>query len=222
MRIKVCGLCSPEDAALAGKAGADYLGVILSPGYSRSQAPAEAAEILDAAPRAARVGVFVDVDPVRLIDMGRRLRLDVLQLHGEEPPETIRELRGAGDWHVWKAIRPRGRAEFLTGLEAYETVVDAILLDGWSRVQAGGTGARFPWQEIARVQDRVPAGVRLVAAGGLGPENIAEAIACLRPDVVDVSSGVEEVVGRKSASRVRAFISNAREAAMHGSAVLDT
>lgn len=213
VEIKICGLCRPEDAALAAEAGADYLGVVLAPGGRRSRSMEEAAAIFGAAPDVRRVGVFVDAVVDEVVAAARRLGLSVVQLHGGEAPQVAAELRAAGEWQVWKAIRPRDRSEFLAGVEAYGAVVDAVLVDGWSAAAPGGTGARFPWDEVAAVRSSVPAGLRFFVAGGLEPGNVAEVVARLAPDGVDVSSGVEAVVGEKAPEKVRAFVAAAREAA---------
>jgi len=209
MQVKICGVCRPEDAALVAAAGADYIGVILAPGGKRSQSEEAAAAIYAAAASCKRVGVFVDATPAAVETTAARLGLDVVQLHGAETPEDAVALRAAG-WQVWKAIRPRGAAEFLAGVERYAGAVDALLLDGWSGTAPGGTGARFPWAEVGAVRDRLPPGLRLVVAGGLEPGNLAEAIAHLDPDVVDVSSGVESAIGVKDPILVREFVAAAR------------
>ncbi|HEX7050975.1 MAG TPA: phosphoribosylanthranilate isomerase [Longimicrobiales bacterium] len=209
-RVKICGLCRPEDAGVAEAAGADYIGVILAPGGPRSQPIEAAAAIYAAAPGLKRVGVFVDASPETMASAARRLGLDVLQLHGAEDPRTVAALAADVGREVWKAVRPRDRAEFLAAVDRYGPVADALLLDGWSERGAGGTGTRFPWDEVAAVRDRVPAGLRLVAAGGLHPGNVTEAVARLSPDIVDVSSGVERRVGEKAPERVRAFVAAVR------------
>src|SRR5512134_3196935 len=91
-------------------------------------------------------------------------------------------------------------------LERYASVADGILLDGYSAFASGGTGSAFPWDEVARVRSRFPAKLQLIVAGGLTPSNVHRAITLLSPDVVDVSSGVEQAPGMKSEERVRAFI----------------
>lgn len=216
VRVKICGICRPEDAGLAAVAGADYIGVILAPGYARTRSTTEAAAIFRAAPGVARVGVFVDAELGQMIEAASRLELDVLQLHGDEAPELAAVVRGAGGWEVWKAVRPRDGEEFIDGVAAYAGVVDAILLDGWSGAGAGGTGTRFPWDAVAAERDRLPAGARLVVAGGLDPDNVGTAVARLRPDIVDVSSSVEESIGVKASDRVRRFIAMARGASRSG------
>ena len=213
--VKICGLTRRPDAELAAASGAHYGGVILAPGGRRSVTAADAARLFAGLPLH-RVGVFVDADPAALRQAAETATLDVLQLHGGESPELIEELRAAGgSFEIWKALRPRSAAEFVTELRRYEAVVDGILLDGWSATAAGGTGAAFPWQPVALHRDEIPARLRLIVAGGLAPRNVAEAIGLLRPAVVDVSSGVEDSPGVKSPEAVPAFVAAVREAAMH-------
>jgi len=215
--VKICGLCRAEDAVLAAEAGADYLGVVLAPGGRRSRTIGQAAAIFGAAPAIRRVGVFVDEDPVVVREAVERLGLHVVQLHGEEPPGYVEALVRRGGPEIWKAIRPRDEAEFLAGVAAYGNVAHGILLDGWSAHAAGGTGARFPWDVVARVRDALAEGIRLIVAGGLEPENVRDAVRRLRPGVVDVSSGVEARIGEKSPERVEAFVAAARtDDASHG------
>lgn len=210
MEVKICGVCRPEDAAAAVAAGADIVGVILGAASPRLRDVGAAAEIFAAAGGAARAGVFADAPTAAVIDSARALRLDVVQLHGGESADVAGEVRAAGRWSVWKALRPRTADEFLDGLAAYGPVADGVLVDGWAADALGGTGVAAPWSLLRAVRDRVPRGVRLILAGGLTPANVAHAVVALTPDVVDVSSGVERTVGEKSAEKVRAFIAAAR------------
>jgi phosphoribosylanthranilate isomerase len=203
-RLKVCGITRRADAEAAAEAGAAYLGVVLAPGGKRTVA-AEAAGDLLAGLGVLRVGVFVDADAEELRRAGETAGLDVLQLHGDEPPELLRELRAEGRWAVWKALRPRGGEEFRAGVERYAMDADALLLDGFSPRAHGGTGARFPWEEVAALRGTLPDGVPLVAAGGMRADNVAQAVALLRPHVVDVSSGVESAPGIKDPVAIREF-----------------
>jgi len=214
MRVKICGLCRPEDARVAARTGAEYGGVILAPGGPRSQTIASAERILAAGQSLVRVGVFVNASVDDVKAAARALDLSVLQLHGRESPALVEALRGAGSWRIWKAIRPRSGEAFARGLERYAPVVDGILVDGWSGSVAGGGGVAFDWSEVARHRDRIPSGTEWIIAGGLTAENVAGAIAVLGPDTVDVSSGVESERGVKSAAKVRAFIEGARAAAI--------
>jgi phosphoribosylanthranilate isomerase len=202
--VKICGLTRVEDVRAAERAGATHAGVVFAPGR-RTVTAATAARVLDRT-SLIRVGVFVDEEPDALLQIAGESRLDVLQLHGDESVRYIERIRQAWDGAVWKAIRPRGAGDLLTAVEQYSSAVDGLLLDGWSPDERGGTGARFPWDEIARVRDSVPAGVSFVAAGGLTPQNVAAALRTLRPDLVDVSSGVESAPGRKDASAIERFV----------------
>lgn len=107
---------------------------------------------------------------------------------------------------MWKAIRARDGVELEFAIDRYGAYADGILLDGWSARGAGGVGALFPWELAARVRNAMPDEIDLVAAGGLRAENVKELVQRLGPDVVDVSSGVEEAVGRKSEAKIRAFV----------------
>lgn len=206
--VKICGLTRHEDAAIAVDAGARYLGVVLAPGGKRTVTPEAAAVIFGDLP-AQRVGVFVDATADDLRRAAEAARLDVLQLHGDEPPVRAAALRGEG-FTVWKAVRPRDGDEFAAAAVQYEGAVDALLLDGWSAEARGGTGASFPWREVAAHLNALPPGMALVAAGGLRPGNVAEAASILRPAVVDVSSGVERAPGIKDEGAVRAFAAAVR------------
>lgn len=203
--VKVCGLMRREDAEVAVEAGAGYLGTILAPGYRRSVTP-DAARVMLTAFQARRVGVFVDGDEDALLAAAAAAGVEVLQLHGDETPERAERLRREG-YEVWKAVRARGGDDVSAALARYAGSVDALLIDGYSPDSAGGTGTRFPWDEVAsRLHAERPAGLRVIAAGGLRPENVAEAAAILRPDAVDVSSGVERAPGEKDPAAVRAFV----------------
>jgi phosphoribosylanthranilate isomerase len=209
--LKICGLTRAEDALAAAAAGATYGGVILAPGGPRSVAPGAARAIFAASPLA-RCGVFVDEPIERLLERVEELALDVVQLHGDETPELAAAVRAGTRAGVWKAIRPRDGAEFVEAAETFEGAVDGLLLDGFSDAARGGTGTRFPWEEVARHRGRLAARLRLIVAGGLRPENVARAIELLEPDVVDVSSGVELSPGVKDPAAIRKFAEAVRDA----------
>jgi len=206
--VKVCGLTLAGDAAMALDAGARYLGVILAPGGKRTVTP-EAAAVIFGGLAARHVGVFVNATATELRHAAAVAGLHVLQLHGDEPPELAAELRGEG-YTVWKAVRPRDGDEFSAAVVRYTGAVDALLLDGYSPDARGGTGTSFPWHQVAERLSALPPGLALVAAGGLRPENVAEAAAILRPAIVDVSSGVETAPGVKDPAAVRAFVAAVR------------
>lgn len=208
--VKICGLTRVEDARAAVRAGADYLGAILSGGFRRSIEPGVAASFTGETDRPL-VAVLVDETPSRAAQLGRATGAAVLQLHGLEPPRVLEALRDLGDWQLWKAVRVRSADEVLEALETYGEVAHGLLLDGWHPEHRGGSGARFPWDVVAPLREHFPVTLDLIAAGGLQPENVAEVITHLRPDVVDVSSGVESRPGVKDARRIRTFIRRARQ-----------
>src|SRR5690606_10912911 len=206
------GVCRPADAATAARAGAHYVGVVLAPGFARSQTVESAAPILDAAAGARRAGVFIDATLGEMVEAAERLRLDVVQLHGSEPPERVAALAAAGRWQVWKAVRPRDPREIGAAARAYAGAADALLLDAWDPTRPGGTGVALAWDELAGERGLLPRALRVVLAGGLTPDNVATAVRRMAPAAVDVSSGVEERPGEKSEERMRAFIAAARAA----------
>lgn len=209
-RVKICGLVRRADAEAAAAAGADYLGVVLAPGGRRSVDLAAARALFSGLP-VRRVAVTVNASAGELRGFADALSLAALQLHGDEPPELAAELRDSGV-AVWKAVRPRGAADFLAAVARFTGAADALLLDGWSPQARGGTGARFPWDEVGALRSEMPPSMELIVAGGLRPENVAHAIGLLRPHAVDVSSGVERAPGVKDPDRIRSFVAAARGA----------
>lgn len=208
---KVCGVMSPRDAEVVDAAGADFMGVILSPGYSRSVAAGRAAETY-AASGARRVGVFVDAEPGRVAGLARELGLHVIQLSGSEPPWTVAEIGDAGPWRVWKTIHARAGLSVEHGARRYAEVADGILVDAWDPSRPGGTGRTFAWAGTGGAVRGAIGPATFIAAGGMTPENAVAAIGALSPDILDVSSGVESEPGRKDAGRTRAFVEAVRTA----------
>lgn len=202
--VKVCGLTRLQDARVADEAGAAYLGAILAPGYGRSVTPG-AARVMFRSLLARTVGVFVDEDEDALLAAAAEAGVHVVQLHGAEAPEVADRVRAAG-FQVWKAVRVRGPDDVDAAVRRYTGSVDALLLDGYDPAAAGGTGTRFDWAAVAARAAALPPELRLVAAGGLRPDNVAQAARILRPHAVDVSSGVESSRGIKDPAAVRSFI----------------
>lgn len=200
--VKICGVTSVQDAELCVAAGADAIGLNFFPRSSRYIEPARARAIVDAiAGRALTVGVFVDATYEQIVAAREQSAVKCVQLHGEEPPELLERLLP----HAFKALRMRD-AGTLHAARAYGG--EHILLDAYVPGEAGGTGQTFQWSlatELARER-------HVTLAGGLHPDNVAAAIACVRPFCVDVASGVERTPGRKDEERVTAFIRAAKQA----------
>jgi len=202
VKVKVCGITNPEDARVAADAGADAIGLIFAESPRRISVE-RAREIASTLPEGIlKVGVFVDAEPEEVLRIAREVGLDYAQLHGDEPPEGVTKIRGGGVG-VMKALRVRN-AEALAAVERYEA--DLFLLDAWSAEVRGGTGARFDWELAKSLRGRD----NIVVSGGLGPENVREAIEYFEPYGVDASSSLEERPGKKNGERVRRFVVAAR------------
>ena len=207
--VKICGITTPEDALVAQELGADYLGMILSQGFSRSILPDEAVDIGLVA-ETPLVAVLVDES----LDEAQRIAelsgASVIQLHGEENVEYVEELRRRGMWTIWKAVRVRDPEDVTRAVEGLGTSVDGLLLDGWHPDRPGGSGVSFSWEGVRVMRDQIPSALKVIVAGGLTPGNVADVVRVLRPDVVDVVSGVELNIRRKDPERIGAFVRNAR------------
>lgn len=212
LKVKICGLTRDEDARAAAAAGADYVGTVLVPGTPRAVRPERAAELREAC-GLPLVLVVADEDPSALARAAEVAGASVLQLHGQETPQQVRDLRGAGDWEIWKVVRMGGEGNLVDAVEAFGDLVDGIVLDTWHPDLLGGSGVTFDWGTAESVRRALPPRVSLIAAGGLRPENLEEAVGALSPDVVDVSSGVEASPGIKDPSKIRAFVREARRIA---------
>jgi phosphoribosylanthranilate isomerase len=209
--VKVCGITTPEDGLLAAEAGADAVGFVFHPMSPRRVEPARAAAIADALPPlVARVGVFVDATRDEMTRVADEVGLDVLQLHGDEPPEALEGLprRALKAVRVGAGFNPEDALRYRA---AAGVLVDTRLADQTAR--PGGTGTAFDWTLVGGLRDQVGF---LMLAGGLTPDNVAEAIAEVRPHAVDVSSGVERLPGRKEPARVKAFVEAVRAAETEG------
>lgn len=207
-RVKICGLARREDALAAAEAGADYLGVVLTAGFGRSLTRAAAGRVLDGLD-VAKVAVLVDESVDDALRAGEAIGAEILQLHGAEPVETVQALCERGDFGLWKAVRARSVDEVEDVVARYGPFVDGVLVEGWRHGAIGGAGLRLEI-DPDRVRAAVPSGTDFILAGGLTPETVSDAVARFRPDVVDVSSGVEAEVGVKDHERLLAFLNNAR------------
>ncbi len=209
--VKICGLTRREDAERAASLGADYLGVVLSPGFRRSVAGADAGALLGGlAP--VRVAVLVDEGPARAAELAGSAGAGVIQLHGSEPPEAVAELAAERCWRLWKSVRAREPDDVRRAVDRYAFWVEAILVEGCLEGVVGGGGARLSQERFGCLRELVPAPLRVVLAGGLTPDGVAASVDHFAPHVVDVSSGVESEAGRKDPELVARFIRAARRA----------
>jgi phosphoribosylanthranilate isomerase len=195
--VKICGVTSEEDALLAVAMGADAVGFVFAPS-SRQIAPQKAADIAKRLPaEIVTVGVFRDETRQRVVDVVHGAGLRVAQLHGHETPATTRWIRARVPL-VFKA--------FVAGdvllSQAADHGADAVLVDS----KVPGSGEVFDWS----LAEAAPADRKVILAGGLTPQNVAEAVRHVRPWGVDVSTGVESAPGRKDARKLRSFIYEAR------------
>ena len=204
VRVKICGITNRGDADAAVEYGADALGFIFYAASSRFIELKAAAEIIGALPPfVAKVGVFVDASLDEILRTTRACGIGVAQLHGNETPEFCNEV-GASGLEVIKAFRVKDEAS-LAALETYRT--QGVLLDSYVPGQLGGTGEVFNWNLALRAKEF---GRPIILAGGLTPENVAQAVESVHPYGVDVSSGVEASPGKKDLQKVRAFIDSAK------------
>jgi len=201
-RVKICGITNIEDARQASASGADALGFVFYPESPRSIEPEQARRIIaDLPPLITTVGLFVNEPPARICETVAFCGLDTVQLHGEEEPDQC----SYPPCRVIKALRLKDdRDDHLP--DSYR--VAAFLLDAYVPGQFGGTGQRCDWTRAAELASRH----RVILAGGLTPDNVAEAVRQVRPYGVDVSSGVEKRPGQKDPDQVAMFIRMAKEA----------
>lgn len=202
--IKFCGLTRREDANQAVALGAAYVGVIFA-GGPRNLTAEQAAEVLRDVPRSVtRVGVFGDQGDAEIELIAQEAELQVLQLHGKWDADRAQGLAEVLGADIWPVVRVEGSNLPDWTSEAFQ-IGNGVVLDAFVPGALGGTGVALPWSELSLRLSAVRTDTPLVLAGGLRPENVAEAIAALAPDVVDVSSGVESSPGIKDHDRMRAF-----------------
>jgi phosphoribosylanthranilate isomerase len=214
MKVKICGITTLDDALAAIDAGADYLGFNFYPKSPRYLAPERCAEIVAGLQSSViTVGIFVNESSEHITRVLDQCGLGLAQLHGDEPPEVIAALNG----RAFKAFRGIGErhAEFaasplsLSGRGAGgEGRIPAFLIDAYSPTHYGGTGHIADWRAAQPLAQQYP----FFLAGGLTPENVAEAITQVQPWGVDVASGVESAPGVKDHAKVKRFIESAKGA----------
>lgn len=213
--VKICGLQSVEVLKSMINLPVDYIGFVFA--KSRRQVtPEQAAELTGVLKQwksgetPSSVGVFVNPSLEELEDLLHTVKLDVVQLHGQESPKFCREVKESFPVSVFKVISVQNEGppeEHVTALDSYTGCIDGLLLDTYDPVYGGGSGKTFAWDAIpvytawARAQ-----GIPLFVAGGLDPSNIGELLRLYHPDGVDVSSGVESAPGVKDIVKMTAFV----------------
>ena len=203
VRVKICGITRQQDLHAACQAGADALGFVFYEKSPRHVTIAAAAALVrELPPFVQSVGLFVNADPAFIEAVLRDVPLDLLQFHGDEaPPDCLR----FGRPYI-KAVRVNRDTDLLKCAADFDTA-RGLLLDAWVPGVPGGTGERFDWSLIPADLPRP-----IILSGGLAPDNVAEAVRCVRPWAVDVSSGVEKEKGIKDAHKIAQFIAKAKEA----------
>jgi phosphoribosylanthranilate isomerase len=213
-RIKICGVTTVPDALGAAEAGADAIGLNFYPPSPRRVDMRTAEEMAEAVPAGvAKVGVFVNETAEKLIRTHDRLGLDLIQLHGDEPPELLESL---GDRAVVWAFRCGDGwldelRHWLKTWRELDRWPEAVLMDAFQPGSYGGAGKVFDWELVDKAR-RELGDIKIALAGGLTPANVGDAIAAARPYAVDTASGVEASPGKKDLRLVREFVAAARAA----------
>jgi phosphoribosylanthranilate isomerase len=213
-RIKICGITRPEDALAAVTAGADAIGLNFYPQSARFVSDSQARRIAAAVPAGvARVGVFVNAAADEILETFDRTPLDLIQLHGDEPPEFLCRL---GDRPIVRVFRMgsdglAAALEYLDRCRQLGAVPRMVLADAAAGRAYGGTGELADWSAL-RGYPAADWHPPLILAGGLTPDNVAAAIRAVRPAGVDTASGVEVKPGVKDAGLMKRFVEAAREA----------
>lgn len=205
--VKICGMSDEASVHAAVAAGADYLGFIIFPKSPRAVSLARAAELAALKGEAKSVAVLVDPDDALLGEVLRVLRPDIIQLHGQESPERCLDAKNYARDAVWKAV-PVSNAEDVTRARRYAGFADAILFDAKPPAGAdrpGGWGEGYDYS-LVKGFDAAP----FILAGGLNPDNVADAIAASGARVVDTVSGVEAAPGVKDIAKIGAFVRASR------------
>lgn len=223
MKVKICGITNLEDALVAAEAGADYLGFIFYPPSPRAVDKAAAKSIVtylrqNLAEPPLLVGVFVNETAVTIAQTLDECGLDFAQLSGEEVPALASDPNSLLYGRAYKAIRPASAAEAEVEAEWYAVpqqkaksgrqIRPSLLVDTYHPTLRGGTGITVEWGIVVYLFEHTPG---IMLAGGLNPDNVAAAVAQLKPFAVDVASGVEASLGKKDPAKVRAFIANAKK-----------
>jgi phosphoribosylanthranilate isomerase len=201
VQVKICGITRVEDALMAQRAGADALGLVMYSKSSRYVNMQQAIVLREAiATDTLCVVLLVNADKEFVKQVIAEVKPDLIQFHGDESADFCRQF----EFPFIRALRMRDDLDIAAEARAYFNAY-GLLFDAWNPDQYGGTGEQFDWQRLPTERD-----FHLILAGGLNPHNVAEAVATARPDMVDVSGGVESSPGIKDTQKVKAFINSAK------------
>jgi len=203
--IKICGTTNLQDARLAVAAGANALGFIFAPSPRRVEVRQVRPIAEQVREEVERIGLFVNETPDAIAETFKRVDLTGVQLHGDEPPEEVADLRErlGSKARIIKTLRFTSQLAKELVRFSDRRLLDAVLIDTFSPDVRGGTGVAFDWEEAKEILRR--ASIPIIVAGGLKPENVQQALTILEPWGVDATSGLESQPGQKDAKKVRAF-----------------
>ena len=208
-RVKICGLTSPESIKGAAQAGATYGGLVFYEKSPRHLSLAKAREVALAAPPGfAKVALVVNPQDAFLEEMLSQVPIDILQLHGAEQPQRVKQIKQSTGLPIMKALGI-ATAQDLHEIDRYAEICDQLLIDAKPAPGAklpGGNGLAFDWQVLENHTWKIP----WMLAGGLTPDNVAQAVRVTQARQIDVSSGVESAPGLKDMDKMRNFVTQAR------------
>lgn len=208
-KVKICGITDPVSQRTAIDTGADFLGYVFHPFSPRHLRVSQAAALIQQVPQGVlKVGLFVDPTDEELQETLKRLDLDMVQLHGNETPGRVKTIKSMIQPMVNKALRIESLSD-IKRIKEYEELSDWLLFDAKSPDPEtyGGTGQSFDWSLLKGHEPKKP----WMLAGGLDSYNVGRALSVLKPDAVDVSSGVESAPGQKDSGKIREFIKTAKK-----------
>lgn len=203
-RVKICGLTQEKDVRATVVAGADAIGLVFYPPSPRAVSLEQAVTLVKHIPAYVQVvGLFVNANFDEIANICRQVPIDILQFHGDESPEQCQNIAQKLSRRWYKAIQVKEGLDIIHEINQYKNAgASAVLLDAYHPDLKGGTGHNFDWRTFPK------ADIPLILAGGLNPENVADAIALTQPYAVDVSGGVEQAKGIKDSEKIQKFMDN--------------
>lgn len=203
-RVKICGLTQEKDVRATVIAGADAIGLVFYPPSPRAVSLEQAVTLVKHIPAYVQVvGLFVNASFDEIANICQQVPIDILQFHGDESPEQCQNIAQKLSRRWYKAIQVKEGLDIIYEINQYKNAgASAVLLDAYHPDLKGGTGHSFDWTTFPK------ADIPLILAGGLNPENVADAIALTQPYAVDVSGGVEQAKGIKDSEKIQKFMDN--------------